>query len=296
MTDAPPAFSAWLGRHAPHAVVIKMPPFPGPRIKQVKPAMLLHLLDRGLTDVTWLDTDLIVLRDLEPLFTSLDDETLLFTQDLDFEFSLPQPLLQHYGQKMRRPLEHSINTCLERVTSRHAPLLEACRACLSDPVFLEEQAKPKEERKEGFGYEQRIVEMLLSTNGRYNLPEYPVRFMPNESAVIHEVDVRAYGLWHRLKNGLGWHKPFLVHMAYAKPWDHHLPWIRRFRAASVYSAFAETYRAEMEEEMPWANSSGLSSRIARLLSLGQPHWVGWAHGLASKARLLIRAGTIKRTR
>ncbi len=292
-TKEQPEFSEWLKRHAPHAVPVILPPLEGPKIKQIKPAFFLHLFERGVTDLTWLDTDLLVLRDVEPLLAPLDDETILVTQDMDYAFKFNQRLLDHYHLKPARRLDHTVNTCVLRGTIQHRPIFEKCLEFLQDPFFLEQQAKPYYERIEGFGYEQKIFELLLCSRGDFALPEYPLRFVPEGSGIVQELGVTTYGLRDRLWNGLGWQRPWFIHLPGIKSWDPD-PTKKSYRGSCVFSAFAETYREELEEPVTWANSSGLTSKIARFLSFGQPHWVGWGHCLVGKIVRLLKTGTMKR--
>jgi len=294
-TKEVPEFAAWCQRFAPHVELIRLPPFTHTTIKQVKPLALLHVLKLGITDVTWLDTDILVLRDLEPLLAPLDDDTVLVAQDMDYAFKSNPNLLNHYRRKSYRELEYCVTTAILRVTARHKVLLEKLVDCLEDPFFLEQQALPPFERLEGFGYEQKIFEMLLTSENEEKMPVFPVRFIVEGSGIVQEMGVTTYGVRARLSNGLGLTKPWLVHLAGIKSWNTK-PQFRQYRSASVYSAFAETYRDQMGEPMDWPNSSGISSKIARALSVGQPHWVGLAHCFAGKTVRLLKTGKLSRTR
>jgi hypothetical protein len=290
-----PELADWLRRRAPHAVQVQLTPFAqGSSIKHVKPVFILELFARGLTEVTWLDTDLLVLKDPAELLASLDSETILVAQDMDHLFEFNPRLLEHYRLSPLRKLESRVNTCILRVTTRHKVLLEKFLDFLLDPLFLEEQEKPSLERAQDFAYEQKILELLLCASGPGWTPAFPVRFIPEGSGIIQELGVTTYGLRDRFLNGLGWNRPWFVHApGEIKPWlpDPHS---RSYRGASVYSSFAERYRNQVEEEMSWTNSAGLSSRIGRLLNFGKSHWMGWAHCLAGKTWRLLRTGTLER--
>ena len=291
--DAP--FSEWLARCAPHVVLIHLPVFSkGTSLKHIKPLMMLHLFERGFTDVTWLDTDMLVLRDLEPLLAPLaDDELLVAQEEMGHAFQHNATLQAHYGLRPARPLDSHVNSCIIRATVRHKVMIEKFLACLLDPVFVAQQSKPPSEKLHDFAFEQNILELLLSSSGDGWNPTFPVRFIRKGPGIIQELGVTTYKLRYRLRNGLGLGRPWLVHVPGDKPWASQAS-TRRTRAASVYSAFAETYREQAEESLSWANSSGVSSRIARWLSFGQPHWVGWPHCLAGLAWRFIRTGTLNR--
>jgi hypothetical protein len=288
-----PEFAAWLKRHAPHAKLITLPPFNEVTIKQVKVLMFLHLFERGVTDVTWLDTDIMVLRDMEPLLAPLDAETVLVAQDMDYAFHYNPALMEHYHRKPQRKLDFCVTTALLRLTTRHTPLLQKLLVYLQDPFFLEQQALHYSKRIEGFGYEQKVFEMLLCTTDDDSSPSYPVHFIREGSGIVQELGVTTYGLRDRLCNGLGLTRPWIIHMPGLKSWDA-APRVRKYRSACVFSAIAASYAGQIEEPMDWVNSAGISSRLARLLSLGQPHWVGFWHCFGGKLLRFLRTGTTRR--
>lgn len=296
ITGKAPQLSDWLSRHAPHAVLVHLDDFKkGSSLKHVKAVLILALFDRGITDVTWLDTDLLVLRDLEPLLAPLAPDTILVAQeDMGRDFEFNRTLLNHYRLKPLRRLEFHVNSCVIRATIQHRPLMERFLACLLDPVFVEQQSKSEAEKIPDFAFEQNIIEMLLSSSDDTWHPAFPVEFIPKGPGIIQELGVTTYKLRNRLRNGLGLRHPWMVHVpGVTKPWNTDAR-SRRARAACVYSAFAEAYRDRVEEDMSWANSAGLSSRIGRLLSFGQPHWVGWAHCLVGQLWRFLRTGTLER--
>ena len=277
----------WLRRRAPHAVTVPVPAFRDAwSIWSVKPRLMLQLFAQGYTDVTWLDADLIVLRDLAPLLEPLDADTVLMARELDYPFEFNRPVLEAYGMEPRRELAGGVNTCLMRMTPRHAPLLEKLMECMGAPFFREQTGTPGERRMIKWHYDQTIMELLLTCGDAEWTPTAAVELIPAGSGVIQELGVTRYYLRDRLRNGLGLNRPWLVHCLGMKPWDRH-PRARSVRAASVFSAFAEQYRDEVDEPMPWANAGGLSSRVGRVLSLGQPHWMGIGHCALGRARQLI---------
>jgi hypothetical protein len=268
-------------------VAVPVPPFRDAwSIWSVKPRLMLQLFAQGYTDVTWLDADLIVLRDLAPLLEPLDDDTVLMSRELDYPFEYNTPVMEAYGLEPRHPLEGAVNTCLMRMTPRHAPLLHELIKRMDAPFFREQTNLPPARRMIKWHYDQTIMEMLLTCGDATWTPAARVELIPAGSGVIQELGVTRYYLLDRIRNGLSLNRPWLVHCLGMKPWDRDSR-ARSVRAASVFSAFAEQYRNEVDEPMPWANASGLSSRIARLLSFRQPHWMGIGHCALGRIRQLI---------
>jgi len=286
LTDDP-GFSGWLRRRAPHAVPVTLPPFrAGSTIWEVKPALLLHLFSLGYTEVTWLDADLIVLRDLAPLLEQLDMETLLIAQEFDYSFAYNMPVIEAYGMEPFRELGGCVNTCLMRVTPRHEPLLRKLLAFMDTPFFREQTGTPSLQQTVNWHHEQTIIELLLTTGSADWTPDTPVHLVPAGSGVIQEMGVTRYSLTDRLRNGLGLNSPWAVHCLGPKPWNPD-PRARSVRAASVFCAFAALYRDEVDEPVPWLSATTWSGRVARLASLGQPHWVGIGPCALGRLRQII---------
>ena len=212
--DEEPDLAAWIGRQAPHVTLVRLPPFAkGTSLKHVKAVLILNLFERGITDITWLDTDLLVLRDLEPLLAPLSHETLLVSQEeTGYAFQHNATLLAHYGLKPGRALDYYVNTCVIRVTTHHRELIQRYLDSLLDPVFLEQQTKSEREKVADFAFEQNIMEALLSAKGGAWAPEFPVLFILKGPGIIQELGVTTYRLRNRLRNGLGLRRPWFVHV------------------------------------------------------------------------------------
>jgi hypothetical protein len=279
----------WLGRHAPNAVIVPIPPFSSPSaIWQVKPVLILHLFSQGIRDVTWLDADLIVLRDLEPLFATLDEKTVMLAREFDYPFEFHETVMEAFQMRPGHPLQGCINTCMIRVTVEHEPLIRKLLECIDTPFFVEQTSTPPPQRKIKWHYDQTVMEMLLcSVNENWNYTA-PIRLVPAGAGFIQELGVTRYGIGDRLRNGFGLNRPWLIHCLGVKPWDPREE-ARKYRTLSVYSAFASSYRQEVEEPMPWARSKGWQSLIGRWLSFGQPHWMGLFHCMAGKLWQLLKS-------
>jgi hypothetical protein len=287
MLEGQDEIADWLRRRAPHVVQVPVPAFRDAwSIWSVKPRLMLQLFEQGYTDVTWLDADLIVLRDLAPLLEPLDADTVLMSRELDYPFEFNRPVLEAYGMKPERELAGGVNTCLMRMTPRHAPLLHELIKRMDAPFFREQTNLPPARRMIKWHYDQTIVEMLLTCSDASWTPSAAVELIPAGAGVIQELGATRYYLGDRLRNGLGLNRPWLVHCLGMKPWDGN-PRARSVRADSVFSAFAEQYRDEVDEPMPWTRMGGWRNWVGRVLSLGQPHWTGIASCVAGRARQLI---------
>ena len=276
-----PEFDAWLKRHGPNVVKVKIPYITPLRLKQVKPLLFLELFDRGINDATWLDTDMIILRDLEPMLKNLDEETVLVAEDYH-PFRPQVNLRSYYHMSQKIQLTRAVNSCVLRLTDRHRPLVKKWLECMNDPFYLEQWAKPPEQRLSGFGLDQTVLQVLLCCGNESWTPPPSLKYLRRGPDIVQEWGVRTYRLWDRFRNGLGLSRPWMIHsIGSEKPWTKPAL-IYSHRWASVYAAFAKQYADQVEEDMSWADPTYLGGRIARWLSFGVPHWVGWAHCLAAK--------------
>ncbi len=283
------AFADWLRRRAPHATLVMMPPFKDDiAVWHVKAALMLKLFEMGLPEVTWLDADLIVLRDLEELLAPLDDQTLLVAREMNYPFAYNHFVMEPYGLQPDHELEGCVNTCVTRMTIHHTPVLKKMIEYMNVPFFLEECAKPPGIRHAKFLHDQSILELLLCTRNKEWVPSSPVAFIPAGKGIIQELGVTTYSLFDRISNGLGWNRPWCVHILGVKPWAMGAE-AQSYRATAVYSAFAKEYEDEVEEPMPWLRATGWKNWQAKAFSFGQPHWVGIGHCVAGKIWQLLKA-------
>ena len=287
MVEGQEELAKWLRRRAPHVVQVPMPAFRDAwSVWSVKPRLMLQLFEQGYTDVTWLDADLIILRDLAPLLAPLDDNTVLMARELDYPFEFNRPVLEAYGLEPHRELAGGVNTCLMRMTPRHRPLLQELIRRMDAPFFREQTNLPPAQRMIKWHYDQTIMEMLLTCGDDSFTSSAAVELIPAGTGVIQELGATRYYLKDRLLNGLGLNRPWMVHCLGLKPWDPQ-PRAQSVRTDSVFSTFAEQYRAEVDEPMLWTNLGGWINRVSRVLSLGQPHWMGIWHCAAGRAWQLI---------
>ena len=280
-TDENPVFADWLSRHGPHVVPVKMPPVADLCLKHVKPLLFLELFGRGLDDLVWLDTDILVLRDLEPAFSKLGFDTVGVAEDIN-PFTPQTNLRAHYQMTPVRDLPGNVNSCVVRFTRTHIPLLEKWLELMRDPFFLEQWNRPIIERARGFGLDQTILQVLLCCRAENWTPPSSIIFWKSGPDVIQEWGVRTYPPGDRLKTALGWNKPMAIHLiGYEKPWTT-FSRVHRHRWASVFCALARSYQDDTEEDLSWAHPASLGSKIGQWASFGHPHLVGFWHGLAAK--------------
>ncbi len=271
-----PSFVRWVSRF-PHVRLVADRP-EGAEDWNCKPHALLPLLTGPDVQAVWVDSDLMLTRDVRPLFEGLSPGVLVATQE-----PVNQP---HQGSEVRtrgwglpvgRRLPFSVNTCLLRVTSAHRALLGRWRELLADPEYRRRQRGPIEERGIHLQSDQDVFAALLGSTG---FADVPIHLLRHGLEVLHAGGALGFTLGERIR-GLVHPVPTVLHAIAGKPWvllgrpDARPPgWFFRMREllqeTSPYVAHARRYRTAVDEPTPWLDHHTFAGRMLRAAGLG--HW------------------------
>ena len=218
---ATPALSQWLG--GMDGVELRPAPFPTGLGYDTKPHALIALLEAGEDQVVWLDSDLIVARDPEPLFRDVPEDTLCITQDAlwgrydDGHGARAQA----WDQAVTRAFGHCLNTCVVRATRAHLPLLRDWLEWLNAPHYRQAQQSHWASRPDHLAGDQDVMTALLSsTHG-----DVPVRILARSRDIIQAFGLKGYTLAERLQN-LREGPSVFIHAQGYKPWqDNREGWV-----------------------------------------------------------------------
>src|SRR5258708_7107594 len=116
-------FVSWVKQYA--QVKLDVDPLPTEYSHNVKPQALLHLMDEGYDDIVWIDSDIIVARDISRLFHKLDPNVLVITEEAMCRARYDPDGLRArlWGLKFGRTHPFVLNTRVIRGTKSHRPLL-----------------------------------------------------------------------------------------------------------------------------------------------------------------------------
>ena len=176
----------WLQRHGPHVVPVRMAPFAQVCLKHVKPLLFLELFRRGVEDVVWIDTDIIVLRDLVSRLSAGLMKKRWSLRRTSTRSCRKKISRAHYRMSPVRDLSGSVNSCVARFTRHHVPLLEKWLEFMNDPVFLEQWNLPPHLRVWGFGLDQTVLQVLLCCRGQGWTPPEEVTLLKDGPDIIQE--------------------------------------------------------------------------------------------------------------
>ena len=279
VTSLDPRFADWVASH-PHVRVHERPELDGMRWN-VKPTLMLELLDAGHDSVVWMDSDVITTRDFRPLLQSIAPETFVAAQDTYWG--------QHQGGTHRtvswglppgRDLPWTALAGVVRATPAHRRLLERWKELMEDPVYLRVQDQPWYERPMHMLGDSEVLTAVL---GSKEFSDVPVRLLRRGREIINNLGPAGYTVGERLYNvrhGLA----ALVPSMGVKPWqfDNVPSWSRErkryyqlvFLELSPYVHLARQYRDEMGEPCDWMDVRTAPARFFRAITRGEPSLQG----------------------
>ncbi len=262
--DPPAAFCTWVESLTDVKIVSY------PDLKKlgwnVKPILLLRLLEAGHDQVIWMDSDIIANGDALTPLLNYSHDTLVATQETYWA--------QENGGSFRtiawgltpgRNLPCTVNTGVMRVTHDHIPLLQAWQTMSNHPAFVHAQSLPWYERPLHMVGGQDVLTALL---GSTEFPDLPIVLLKRGVDIAQCFDSAGFTATERfqsLSKGL----PPLIHAMGFKPWqkmpqppplqDPQQSRLRSLRdyysylalELSPYIPIARHYREALDEDTTW---------------------------------------------
>jgi len=257
------SFQSWIGRQP--NVDVFAPPANCLEGWDVKPTLLLDLFDAGHDEVVWMDTDLIVTRDVRSLLEDLSEEVFVAAEEHPWVAGNGNSRRTTYlGLEVGRVFPRTLNAGFLRVTPFHRPLLERWNLLLRRPDYRASQKLPYEERRWYLGCDQDLLSGLLGSTEFAHIPVKLLRAGPDIAQCFCN---RGYTVSNRFRNlftGL----PPLVHGQGPKPWE--LTDVL-FAELSPYCAAAWPYKNQLEEPTGWMRPRSRLARMLNGLALGNPN-------------------------
>ena len=241
----------------------------------VKPHVLLSLLDEGHEEVLWLDSDILICRDFRPLFADLPRGVLVVTEEaLCSTHQDPGSLRTRLWKlPVGRTLPFTANSSVMRVTPAHRNLLIRWRSLLDDGRYRDAQAHTGTRPPHLLGDQDVLTAVLASSD----FAHVPLRYLRRGQDILQFFGSYGYTARERLQNFRGGMPPF-VHSQGNKPWwpapDEATPsWYGRFNSVyldlSPYTLLAAKYRDELTDPT-WMRSRTRAGTVLRTLGCSYP--------------------------
>lgn len=283
-----PSFDTWASRYHHLTVLAHRPD--GANSWNCKPHALIPLLEAGMDQIAWIDSDMMVTSDPALVFHQYPANALIVTEEPDFgKHPDAASQAEAWGWKPGNRHIKLINSSLVRATAVHLPLLKRWREALADPHYVHVQSLPFQERPRHMLSDQDVLFSLL---GSYDFRHIPIVVLRGGIDVIHCGGALGYSLGMRL-SGLGKPLPTFLHAIAGKPWwvlsdkyrQCHSAWFSFYRCilqeTSPYVREAHKYRNIIDMPMPWLDRHTVLGHALNYVGLGNHALTGMPLTLAA---------------
>lgn len=213
--DPTPEFSSWLaGRRN---VRLNVAPIEWAQRKyDIKPVAMGALLGAGFDHIVWIDSDILVCRDIAPLFASLPDDVVAVGEEClgDGHEDVDHFRARAWGFEPGRAAPFALNSGVVRITSRHAGLIAAWDELLSRADYRAAQKLDWSERPRHLMGDQDVLCALLTSA---SLAAYPHFYLRRGEHIIQFWKSTGYTVAERLHH-LVTGMPYFVHSQGFRPW------------------------------------------------------------------------------
>lgn len=252
----------------------------------VKPYAIMRLIDEGFDEVIWIDSDVIVRRDITQIFGQLHDDIFVATEDAlgddrDDRNALRARL---WGFSVGRVLPFGLNSGVLRVTKNHYRLMARWRELLESNAYQDVQKRRWRERPVHMLGDQDVLTALLTSK---EFAEIPIHILRKGKQILQFNGIYGYTVAERIGNLLG-DNPAFIHSFAGKPWseqwgversDGLRKYIREYIKKvyldlSPYTLSVTQFKAELGCETKWMGPHYVLSRFLRALGAGYPELVG----------------------
>lgn len=275
--NASEAFSAWVGKRE-NVDRHDIPPGKAWNKYDIKPVVLLDLLDKGLGNLVWIDSDILISADFRPLFATFPDDAVAVSEEaLCSSHADPDGLRARlWGMDVGRSMPFCLNSGVVRVTHRHRALLETWARLLESHVYRDAQERPWQERGLHVLGDQEVLTALLSSSAFAHIP---LRLLRRGRHIIQYFGSSGYTLAERFRHlwsGL----PLFVHSQGFRPWwpreearDPRGRWQRLYNDLSPYTLLARRHASALDDRS-WLRSPTLLVAALRGLAFGKAPLIG----------------------
>lgn len=257
------------------------------RAWNVKPECLQILLRNGHDDVLWIDSDIIVTRDIREIHSGLSRDTAIVAEEALCSSHYDGDALRarSWGLPIGRRLPFQLNGGLMGYTTDHLPLLERWGEVLDSEPYLEALKLPWDQRPRHFMADQEVLTALLCST---DFSDIPLRFLRRGPDVIQYFGSAGYTVRERLRH-LSRGMPYFIHSQGHKSWTPLPPeptglrarMLHQYQQKSPYRAAAARYRDVLEDQS-WLAEPGAVPRpqltgVGIAAMMDAYRYVRWAH-------------------
>jgi hypothetical protein len=270
--------------------------FPGIGSFNIKPQVLLSLMDIGYEDVVWIDSDVVVLGNLSRLFGKLGHKTFVITEEAlggrHNDYSGERT--RRWGLKSGKTLPFAINSGIIRATTEHRAILQRWKELLESEEYKASMKLDWNQRPWHMLSDQDALTALL---GSSDFADTDVKYLRRGIDIVQYFGFLGYTISERVRNLFG-RQPTFVHSQGDKPWTYE--WKRSggldlkeylraiYLDLSPYTMCVIGYQSQVGRDISWTRAHFLVSGILRAVGFWYAPLVGAPLALFWDARELIR--------
>jgi len=248
----------------------------------VKPLAIMHLLDSGFDEVIWIDSDILVNRDITRILAGLTNDTIavsdhtLGAKERDDRDGFRA---RAWGLPVGRVLPSALSSGVVRATKHHYHLMERWWELLQSETYQEFQRKDWGQRPFHMLGDQDVLTAVLTSSEFAQIPIFVLR---RGKHIIQFDGVWGYTVAERMRNLIG-DGPALIHSGAGKPWSEGWQlepptpreYIKKcYLDLSPYILLAKQFRGKLDSDTAWMDPHYALSRILRVLGMGNAALAG----------------------
>jgi len=244
----------------------------------VKPHAMLELLNEDNFEILWIDSDVLVTKNVFVAIGELEDTTLVVTEEaLQNQDETRAIRARLWGFPVKREFQFPLNSSVMRVTREHASLLARWKELLESPMYQDAQRQPMNMRPRHMFSDQDVLTALLSSEEFHDIP---VKILRRGYDIIQYYEQMGFTLAERIICTLRG-MPTFLHQQGWKPWlanpDENLKgfWGRTVSAYQDLSPYTTTAIALNSAAIhPWMRARSKLSSVLRAVGFGYPPFTG----------------------
>jgi hypothetical protein len=264
----------------------------------VKPQAIMQLLDAGFDEVIWIDSDVLVTRDIRPLFHALDAAVFVATEQM-----LAPDRKEDDGAGLRarlwqlsvcRVLPAALNSGVIRATRLHYALMERWWELLQSDAYQSCQQKEWLKRPIHMAGDQDVLIALLTST---EFAQIPLKTLRRGKHIVQFDGVWGYTTAERARNLLG-DGPTFIHCIGGKPWvarweserpNHLREYLKMvYLDVSPYTLSSAKFSQDLGCDTNWMRAHYRLSSILRLLAMQHPALTGLPMAVFTDVARLIK--------
>lgn len=279
----PPAnrkFVSWLANN--RQVTLCTDRLQGTSSYNVKPQAMLHLMQKGNDEILWIDSDVIVTKNVTGMLAEVRNDAVIVTEE-----ALWSPhddddawRARKWGFHVGRVLPFALNTGVVRVTRSHQPLLQRWQELLESAEYREAQHLDWRSRPLHLMGDQEALTALLCSE----FAHVPLKILLRGRDIIQYFGPHGFTVRERMSILFGWSPTFIHSQGPDKPWV--VEWKTKatpsakeylqevYLDLSPYTLAAMRYRLDMPDNPSWIDAHYWLSRVLRAVGLWRISLVG----------------------